>query len=70
MKSQKETFDIFDSVHKLPDEASSKDNKNDGILPTIGQVITPQGEAKDLEVDDEVLVPLVEIPPPPGIRRL
>jgi hypothetical protein len=70
MKTNEESSENSDSVPKPLEVTVSNDknyvDKNDGILPTIGHVINPQGEAKDLEVDDEVLVPLVELPPPPG----
>jgi hypothetical protein len=68
MKTNEESSENSDLVLKPLEDAASNDknyvDKNDGILPTIGHVISPQ--AKDLEVDDEVLVPLVELPPPPG----
>jgi hypothetical protein len=67
MKTNEDTSNVSDTFLNPPEEKSLKVNeKTSGILPTIGQVISPKGEVKDLEVDEEVLVPLVELPPPPG----
>jgi len=67
MKTNEDTSNVSDTFLKPPEEKSLNMNeKTGGILPTIGQVISPKGEVKDLEVDEEVLVPLVELPPPPG----
>ncbi len=67
MKTNEDNSNDSDTFLKPPEEKSLNMNeKTGGILPTIGQVISPKGEVKDLEVDEEVLVPLVELPPPPG----
>ena len=71
MKTNDVTSNVSDSFLKPPEETPlNVKDKNGGILPTIGHVISPKGEAGVPEVDEEVLVPLVELPPPPGKQRV